>query len=97
MTGPRVRQYLPAMAEVFARHAAAAMILWCDREVAFDDEIDAEKSERRKDQANAAWVREILTDCRRVMRDALESEQLQRIVSAIENSGFEPDVAEAGR
>ena len=92
-----IRQYLPAIAEIFARHAAAAMILWFDHETPRFHGIDGEELERRKAQANSAWVRDILTGCRRLMLEALESEELRQIVSAIENSGFEPDGAEVRR
>ncbi len=90
MRESRIGQYLPAIAEVFARHAAAAMILWFDHEKASNDEINAGKSERCREQANATWVRAILTDSQRVMREALESRELQNIVSAMEDSAVEP-------
>ena len=98
MRESRIRQYLPAMASVFARCAAAAMILWFDHETpVFDDEINADELERRKTKANARWVRGILTDCQRVMLEALESAELQKIVSAMEGSRSELDPAESGQ
>jgi hypothetical protein len=97
MTEPRVRQYLPAIAEVFAQYAAVAMILWFDRDEAFDDEIDGDELETRRARAGAKWVRDLQVRCRRLMLEALESDELQRIVSAMETGSVEPDAVEPDR
>src|SRR5438046_469823 len=44
MSGPRIRQYLPAIADLFAEYAAAAMLLWFEAPGA---------------RADAEWVTEV--------------------------------------
>ena len=76
MTGTKIRQYLPVMADIFAQYAAVAALLW------FDPPFDVTEVEAR---------------CQRAMRGALESKELQQIVSDIEDGAFEPDPAEASQ
>ena len=91
MNGSRIRQNLPAIADIFARHAATAMILWFD--APSDNEIDGDESEPRRARG-AAWVAEVQARCQRLMLDALESAELQELLGAAEESLFDPDDGE---
>ena len=107
MTRPITREQLVAIAEIFAQYAEAAMIraaddydeeLWFDCEQPFfDDEIDGDELERRKDEVYARWVTEFEVRSRQAMAEALASEELAQLLSGVEESTVEPDAAEAGR
>jgi hypothetical protein len=107
MTRPLTREQLAEIAEIFAQYAEAAMIraaddyneeLWFDCEDPFfNDEIDAEEFERRKDEVDARWVTEFEARSRQAMAEALASEELAQLLSGVEESTVEPDAAEAGR
>ncbi len=104
MTRPMTREQLAAIAEIFAQYAEAAMIqaaedydeeLWFDCEDPFfNDEIDAEELERRKDQVDARWVTEFEARSRQAMAEALASDELQELLSDVEEGTFEPDPTE---
>ncbi len=107
MRGSRVRQYLPAIAEIFAQYAEAAMIqaasdyddeMWFDCEGPFfDDEIDDDEFERRQDEVDGRWVTEFEARSRQAMSEALASEELQELLTDAEENTLESDPAEAGR
>ena len=106
MTAARVREYQPAIAEIFAQYVTAAMIqaasdyddeLWFDCEAPFfDDEIDDDDLERRYDQVDASWVKEFEARSRQAMCEALVSEELRELLTDVEENTVEPDAAEAG-
>src|SRR6266852_5656825 len=107
MRGSRVRQYLPAIAEIFAQYAEAAMIqaasdyddeMWFDCEGPFfDDEIDDDEFERRYDQVDASWVKEFEARSRQAMAEALASAELQQLLTDAEGNTVEPDPAESSQ
>ena len=107
MRGSRVRPYLPAIAEIFAQYAEAAMIqaasdydddMWFDCEGPFfDDEIDDDEFERRQDEVDERWVTEFETRSRQAMAEALASEELRELLTDAEENTLESDPAEAGR
>src|SRR5713226_2900982 len=107
MRGSKVRQYLPAMAEIFAQYAEAAMIqaasdydddIWFDCEAPFfDDEIDDDEFERRQDEVDGRWATEFEARSRQAMAEALASAELQELLTGVEESAFDPNPAEAGR
>ncbi len=105
MTRPMTREQLAGIAEIFAQYAEAAMIqaandydeeIWFDCEDPFfNDEIDAEEFERRKDEVDARWVTEFEARSRQAMAEALASEELRELLTDVEENTVEPDLAEA--
>src|SRR5438046_2958108 len=105
MRGSEVRQYLPAIAEIFAQYAEAAMIqaasdydddMWFDCEGPFfDDEIDDDEFERRQDEVDGRWVREFEARSRQAMAEALASEELADLLSDVEENTVASDPAVA--
>ena len=94
MREPRIRECLPAIADIFAYFALMAMLLWFD--APSDDEMGEDDSELCRAR-RAEQVTELQARCQRWMRQALACKELQRIVSDIEDGAFDPDAAEAGR
>ena len=106
MTRPMTREQLAEIAEIFAQYAEAAMIRaaddydeeqWFDCEDPFfNDEIDAEEFERRKDETDARWVTEFEARSRQAMAEALASEELRELLNDADENTVEPNAAEAG-
>jgi len=94
MREPRIRECLPAMADIFAHFALMAMLLWFD--APSDDEMGEDDSELCRAR-RAEQVTELQARCQRWMRGALESKELRQIVSEMEDSTFDPEAADAGR
>ena len=91
MTGTKLRQYLPALADIFAESAAGAMLLWSNGPS--DEEIGGRDPELYR----AERVTELYERCQSWMRQTLASEEVQKIISAIEDGTVEPDPEESRR